>query len=76
MAKASKPKGRKPKGRKPKAVTVRTALAALKGIEKWLKAVRAALATIDQNQPLAVKPSKGGSRRPPPISGGNCPPPE
>jgi len=68
-------KAPKPKGRKAKAVTVRHALAALKGIEKWLKAVRAALETIDQDQPLAIK-AKGTSRRPPPISGGNCPPPE
>lgn len=67
-------KARKPKARKARKVTVKHALAALKGIEKWLKAVRTALETIPQDQPLAVKPPRGN--RPPPISGGNCPPPE
>lgn len=53
--------------------TVRDVLSGLESIEMWTRQLRAALATLDKEQPLDVK--RRLVARVPLVAGGRCPPP-
>lgn len=53
-------------------VTVRDVLMGLESVEKWIRQLREALATIDPEQPLNVRPRLVATA--PIVKGGQCPP--
>ena len=54
-------------------LTVRDVLNGLEAMEKWTRQLREALATLDHEQRLPVRPPLSAAI--PLVSGGRCPPP-
>lgn len=55
-------------------LTVKDVLNGLESMERWTHELREALATLDHEQRLEVKP-RLAIKNPPIVSGGLCPPP-
>ena len=65
--------GRKSGKNATKVPTVRDAVAGLRSVEEWVKNLREALETIDQDQVLSLKSSsRKSAASTPPVAAGMC----